>query len=92
MEKGKMECVMAMDYAQGWDQWREKFKDALKQGRNFGLSEDTIKTMSIKIGDFLANKICPHTKEEELIRDMWTVANADERKVLASVVFKMIDK
>jgi hypothetical protein len=48
-----MECVMAMDYAQGWDQWKGKFKDAVKIGRKFGLSDETIKTMSTKIGDYL---------------------------------------
>jgi hypothetical protein len=92
METGKMECVMAMDYADGWDQWKAKFKDALKQGRKFGLSDETIKTMSVKIGDFLATKLCAHTKEEALMHDLWATANTDERKVLAGLVFKMIDK
>ena len=91
MEKGKMECIMAMDYAQGWDQWKTKFKDAVKTGRKFGLSDETIKSMSTKIGDYLATRLCAKTKEEELMKEMWTVATPEERKVLSGVVFKMID-
>jgi hypothetical protein len=40
----------------------------------------------------LATKLCAKTKEEELIKEMRTVASPEERKVLAPVVFKMIDK
>ncbi len=91
-ERAKLSCVSAMNFAEGWDQWKAKFKDAIKEGRRFGLSDDTIKTVSIKIGDYLATTLCPNSKEEALMRDLWTAATPDERKVLAGVVFKMIDK
>lgn len=92
MSDEKLSCVLATNFALGWDAWREKFKEAMQTGRKFGMSDDKIKEMSIKIGDFLATKLCPKTKEEELLRDMWTTATEDERKVLATVVFRMIDK
>jgi hypothetical protein len=92
MERAKMSCVSAMNFADGWDQWKDKFKDALKDGRRFGLSDETIKSVLVKIADYLASSLCPHSKEEALMRDLWTAASPEERKVLASVVFKMIDK
>ena len=92
MNEDKMSCVLATDFALGWDAWREKFKDAMKNGRKFGLSDETIKSMSIKIGDFMATKICPKTKEEELMRELWTTATTEERKALASIIFRMVDK
>lgn len=92
MERAKMSCVSAMNFADGWEQWRAKFKDAIKDGRRFGLSDDTIKSVSVKIADYLAGALCPNSKEEALMRDLWTSATAEERKVLAGVVFKMIDK
>jgi hypothetical protein len=81
-----------MDFVNDWDQWRGTLKDAIQKGRDFGLSDATIQKLSVKVGDFLATKVCPATKEEELIRDFWAVASADERKTLATLVFKMVDK
>ena len=91
MEKAKMQCVSAMNFADGWDQWKAKFKDAIKEGRRFGLSDDTIKSVSTKIGDYLATTLCAKSKEEELMKNLWLAATPEERKVLAGVVFKMID-
>jgi hypothetical protein len=34
------------------------------------------------VGDFLVEKVCPATKEEELLKEMWNVGTPDERKVL----------
>jgi len=44
----------------------------------------------VKIGDFLATKVCPQTKEEELLKQMWDVATPEERKVIATLMFKMV--
>lgn len=92
MADEKLSCVLATNFALGWDAWKEKFKDAMETGRKFGMSDEKIKKMSIKISDFLSTKICPKTKEEELMRDLWAAANEEERKVLATVIFRMVDQ
>ena len=79
-----------LDYAKDWDQWRATLKEAVAKGRAAGLSDEMIQALSVKIGDFLVKKVCAETKEEELLREMWQVAEKDERKTLARLMFKLV--
>ena len=85
-------CINAMDFVKDWASWRGHLQDAIKRGRNFGMSDEMIKSLSVKVGDFLAKKICPATPEEQLMKDMWDVATPDERKTLATLMFKLVQK
>jgi len=89
--ESKEKCIEAMDFMKDWDQWRSTLKQAIEGGRQVGLSDKEIQSLATNIGDFLSTKVCPATKEEELLRDMWSVATADERKTLASLIFRMVD-
>ena len=40
----------------------------------------------------MAKRVCPATPEEQLMKEMWEVANADERKIIASLMFKIVEK
>jgi hypothetical protein len=35
-------------------------------------------------------KVCPATKEEELLKEMWEIATPSERKVIGTLIFKMV--
>jgi hypothetical protein len=85
-----MKCVAAMDFIKDWKTWRETLKDGIQQARKLGVSDETIQSLATKVGDFLAAKVCPATKEEELLKEMWDVGTPDERKVLATLIFKMV--
>jgi sulfur relay (sulfurtransferase) DsrC/TusE family protein len=87
----KMKCLNTMDFVKDWKTWRETLHNSIKDARKFGLSDETIKEISVKVGDFLADKVCPATKEEELLREMWDVGTPDERKTIATLIFKMVD-
>jgi sulfur relay (sulfurtransferase) DsrC/TusE family protein len=87
----KETCIEGMDFMKDWAQWRATLKQAIEQGRKMGLSDETIQSLSANVGDFLATKVCPATKEEELLKEMWDVASPHERKMLASIIFRMVD-
>lgn len=89
MERDK--CLQAMDFLKDWKTWRESLGEAISAARKFGVSDDTIKKMSTKVGDFLSEKVCPATKEEELLKEMWDAASPDERKTIAGLIFKMVE-
>jgi len=89
MEREK--CLQAMDFLKDWKTWRASLNEAIAAARKFGVSDETIKDLSVKVGDFLAQKVCPATKEEELLKEMWDLATAEERKTLASLIFKMVE-
>ncbi len=86
----RFKCLSALDYVKDWDTWRKTLKEGIAEARKFGVSDETIKTMAVKMGDFLASKVCPQTKEEELLKQMWDVATPEERKVIATLMFKMV--
>lgn len=88
---GKSGACDSLDFVRDWSQWRSTLKEAIHQGREAGLSDSMMQSLSVKVGDFLATRVCPETKEEELLREMWDVADIDERKILAQLIFKMVE-
>lgn len=86
----RFKCLAALDYMKDWDTWRNTLKEGIAEARKFGISDETIKSMAVKMGSFLADKVCPQTKEEELLKQMWDVATPEERKVVATLMFKMV--
>ena len=85
-------CINAMDFVKDWASWRGHLQGAIKRGRDFGMSDEMIRNLSVQVGDFLAKKICPATPEEQLMKEMWEVATPDERKTLAKLMFKLVER
>jgi hypothetical protein len=90
LEMERFQCVSAMDFVKDWDTWRGTLKEAIGEARKFGVSDKVIRDLGVKVGDFLATKVCPATKEEELLKAMWDVATPEERKTIATLIFKMV--
>ena len=38
----------------------------------------------------MTEKVFPATKEEELLKELWNIGTPDERKVLATLIFKLV--
>ncbi len=75
-----------------WNAWRATIRDAIAQARKLGLSDKRIQDLSERFINFLAEKVCPATPEEELLKEMWNTAAPDERKALVAILFKMMEK
>ena len=75
-----------------WNSWRTTIREAISDARKAGLSDKQIQKMAESFANFLAEKICPATPEEKLLKDMWNVSSPDERKVLTRVLFKLMEK
>ena len=86
-----IKCINALDFTKDWTTWRETLKDGIATARGLGISDDEIKDMAVRLGDFLAEKVCPATPEEELMKNLWQVASPEERRTLANVVFRMLE-
>ena len=87
---GKKECIMGMDFMKDWKTWRASLHDAIAEGRKYGLSDDEIKSWAVEIGDYLAKNVCAGTAEEALLKELWDIASAEERKTLATLIFKLV--
>jgi len=88
---GKNECIAAMDFMKDWKTWRESLHDAIAEGRKYGMSDEEIKELAVTVGDFLAKNVCPGTNEEALLKEMWDISTPQERKILASLIFRMVE-
>jgi hypothetical protein len=89
-EQQVTKCINALDFTKDWTTWRETLRDGIATAKGIGIPDEDIKDMAVRLGDFLAEKVCPATKEEELIKEIWTVAEPEERKVLANIIFRML--
>ena len=87
MEREK--CLQAMDFLKDWSAWRGSLSEAIIASRKFGVSDEKVREISERMQEFLAHKICPATKEDELLREMWNAARPQERKTIASLFFKL---
>ena len=83
-------CLDSMDFVKDWQTWRETLHEGIAGAKKFGLSDDVIRDMSVKVGDFLAEKVCPATKEEQLLKEMWDVATPEERRTIAALLLKLV--
>jgi len=84
----QMACISTIDYVKDWKTWRSTLKGALEQAHKFGISDAVIEDTAVKLGNFLAEKVCPATPEEALMKELWEAATPDERKVLARLMVK----
>lgn len=85
----KLQCIDMMDYVGDWAEWRNNLRRAVSVGKKVGMSDEEIEALATQIGDFLAEKVCPATPEEELLKGMWSVATPEERKTIAGLMVKM---
>ena len=85
----KLQCINMIDYLGDWTEWRNNLRRAVSVGKKVGMSEGEIEALATQIGDFLAEKVCPATPEEELLKEMWAAAAPEERKMIAGRMVKM---
>ncbi len=92
LSEEQMACISSIDYVKDWNTWRQTLKDAIGQARKFGVSDAIIQDTAVKLGDWLAEKVCPATPEEALMKEFWEIATPEERKTLATLMFKLVQK
>jgi len=85
-------CLSGGDFLKDWEQRKKTVGDAIKTARKLGMPDRLIEVASVKVGEFLTTRVCAESPEEALIKDLWSVANADERKTLGKLLFKVMDK
>ena len=57
-----------------------------------GMSEKAIDEIAYRVGDFLAKDIDPGNREQKLLNELWAEAGENEKRVLASLLVRMVDE
>ena len=85
-------CLSGGDFLKDWDEWKKTVSEVIKTARKLGMPDKVIEVASVKVGEFLTKRVCAESPEEALIKDLWSVADAEERKTLGKLLFKIMDK
>lgn len=75
---------------QTWDQWKQTLAQAVQQGESMGMDADALVERADQIGDLLSQRVDPQNREQQVLKELWTNADEDEQKALASTIIKMV--
>ncbi|GFN31828.1 DUF3243 domain-containing protein [Paenibacillus xylaniclasticus] len=75
-----------------FESWKQFLAARLEQGKKMGLSEDTIANLAYEIGSFLDERVDPKNEEQRVLKDLWDAGDENERKTLARIMCKLVDK
>lgn len=81
-----------MEIKNDWDKWKNALGEAVNIGETVGIPDRAIDNIAEKVGTFLSHNVDPANHEERLLSELWGVANKDDRKVLAKLVVRIVDK
>jgi hypothetical protein len=81
-----------MEIMENWHDWKKTLGKAVDLGETVGMSEKAITNLSEKVGTYLSNHVHPHNDEEKLLKEMWDAADEEDRKVLAKIIVRIVDK
>ncbi|HUL37474.1 MAG TPA: DUF3243 family protein [Thermodesulfobacteriota bacterium] len=56
--------LQGFDHAEDWGTWRENIRKRIYLAHKFGIPDETIQAIAVRVGDFLSKKASPATKEE----------------------------
>lgn len=75
-----------------FDRWKSFLAERVDQAKKAGMSDETIGKLAFQIGEFLENKVDPKNDEERLLKALWDVGNEEERKTIARLMVKFVEK
>lgn len=73
-----------------WEKWKNVLHKAVNIGDIAGISEETMSKLAKTIGTFLAKTIDPENREERLLKELWDVADKEDRLVLAKLIIRLV--
>jgi len=75
-----------------WDKWKKTLAKAISVGETVGLSDNTIKNLGTKVGEFLASNVDPENHEQRVLKELFDAGNEEEREVLTNMIIKMVQQ
>ncbi|MBJ6363443.1 DUF3243 domain-containing protein [Paenibacillus sp. GCM10012307] len=75
-----------------FDTWKQFLAERIEQAQKIGLSEDTISKLAYEIGSFLEERVDPKNDEQRALKEIWDVGDEEERKTIARLMVKLVQK
>lgn len=72
--------------------WKHFLAERVSQAKKTGMTEETISNLAYEIGSFLDEKVDPKNEEERVLKQLWDVGDEAERKTIAGLMVKLVQK
>ncbi len=79
-----------LDVINDWDKWKKTLSKAVSMGETVGLSDDNIKDIGVKVGEFLSSNVDTDNHEQRVLKELFDAGNKKEREALTSMIVKMV--
>lgn len=75
-----------------WDTWKQTLGQAVEFAEELGIAREQIASMAQQVGDLLAQNVPPINPEQKAVKELWEVATANERKILADLMTRLVSR
>ncbi|MBM7853660.1 hypothetical protein JOC37_000025 [Desulfohalotomaculum tongense] len=75
-----------------WDNWKSYLGQAVEFAEELGISEDRIVSLATQAGAVLAENVPPANPEQRTMKELWEVADSEERQVIGRLMTKIAKK
>ena len=83
---------MQMETETSWHEWKNMLGRFVHGGQAVGVTNQNIENMAYRLGEFFANHFDPGNREQRLLKELWEQGNEDEKRVLSSLITRMVEK
>lgn len=73
-----------------FDRWKQFLNERVDQAEKAGMKDETINKLAFQIGEFLSDKVDPENNEERVLKELWDVADEQEKRTIAKLMVKLV--
>jgi len=73
-----------------WDNWKRFLGQAVEYANELGVPKERITALAHQAGEILASSVPTANPEQQTLKELWQVANEQERQSLASMMTKLV--
>jgi hypothetical protein len=81
-----------MPFTDSFEQFKEDLAQKLDLAHRVGASRGTILNAAKDFSEWLAAEVEPKNPEQRLLKEMWEVADENEKNAMVNVLVKFMDK
>ena len=87
----RLDRERADDILGDFDEFKSYLSKRIQLGKTAGLNEEQLANTAQKIADYLADKVEPRNREEQLLKELWKVGTKEEQHMLAHMLVKLAE-
>ncbi|WP_019119187.1 DUF3243 domain-containing protein [Brevibacillus massiliensis] len=81
-----------MSVLDNFSDWKQFLGERLGSAKEAGMENETVHNVAFQIGDYLAEQVQPKNEQERLLKELWEVGNEEQKRALASMMVKLVQK